>query len=181
HEQMTRDEGWSFLLLGRLIEKLGRMNDTLGFFLRQSEHDKTIMLESLLEIAYSIVTYRARYHREEEMLAVLYLLVFDRSNPYSLRYLCQSLLDNSAAFNVHEAQSRQILQTVVSDMDAIDLAPFVVGTPAAEQIYTQLSQVCADISYGLSIYANSISHQYFLVTDTISSDTGLETVNKDFL
>jgi len=181
HEQMTRDEGWSFLLLGRLIEKLGRMSDTLGFFLRQSEHDKTMMLESLLEIAYSIVTYRARYHREEEMLAVLYLLVFDRSNPYSLRYLCHSLLDNSAAFNVQEAQSRQILQKALGDLDAVDLARFAVGTPAAGQIYQQLGSVCADISYGLSIYANSISHQYFLVTETISSDTGLETVNKEFL
>ncbi|AFK64491.1 hypothetical protein TKWG_24680 [Advenella kashmirensis WT001] len=181
HEQMTRDEGWSFLLLGRLIEKLGRMSDTLGFFLKQSEHDKTIMLESLLEIAYSIVTYRARYHREEEMLAVLYLLVFDRSNPYSLRYLCQSLLDNSAAFSVQEAQSRQILQKALGDMDAIDLARFAVGTPAADQIYQQLANVCADISYGLSIYANSISHQYFLVTETITSDTGLEAANKEFL
>lgn len=181
HEQMTRDEGWSFLLLGRLIEKLSRMSDTLGFFLRQAEHDKTIMLESLLEIAYSIVTYRARYHREEEMLAVLYLLVFDRTNPYSLRYLCQSLLDNGAAFNVHEAQSRQILQKVLNDMDAIDLGRFSVGTPDAEKVYGQLAALCADISYGLSIYANSISHQYFLVTDTISSDTGLESVNKEFL
>lgn len=181
HEQMTRDEGWSFLLLGRLIEKLSRMSDTLGFFLQQSEPDKTIMLESLLEIAYSIVTYRARYHREEEMLAVLYLLVFDQTNPYSLRYLCKSLLDNGAAFNVQEEQSRQILQQVLTDMDAIDLGGFAVGTLAAEEIYNALGRICADISHGLSLYANSISHQYFLVTDTISSDTGLETINKEFL
>ncbi len=181
HEQMTRDEGWSFLLLGRLIEKLSRMSDTLGFFLQQSESDKTIMLESLLEIAYSIVTYRARYHREEEMLAVLYLLVFDKSNPYSLRYLCQSLLDNAAAFNVQEEQSRQILQQVLADMDAIDLGRFEAGTPAAEPVYAALSRICANISQGLSIYANNISHQYFLVTDTLSSDTGLEVINKDFL
>lgn len=181
HEQMTRDEGWSFLLLGRLIEKLSRMSDTLAFFLEQTEADKSIMLESLLEIAYSIVTYRARYHREEEMLAVLYLLVFDRSNPYSLRYLCQSLLDNGAAFNVHEAQSRQILQQVLHDMDAIDLSGFEVGAASAQRVYERLAQLCANISQGLSIYANSISHQYFLVTDLVSSDTGLETVNKEFL
>lgn len=181
HEQMTRDEGWSFLLLGRLIEKLSRMCDTLNFFLQQSEADKSTMLESLLEIAYSIVTYRARYHRDEEMLAVLYLLVFDRSNPYSLRYLCQSLLDNGAAFNVHEAQSRQILQQVLRDMDAIDLSGFEVGAASARRVYEQLARLCADLSQALGIYANSISHQYFLVTDTVSSDTGLEIVNKEFL
>jgi uncharacterized alpha-E superfamily protein len=41
-------------------------------------------MESLLELADSIITYRSRYSRQPEWLPVIDLLVFDDSNPHGV-------------------------------------------------------------------------------------------------
>jgi uncharacterized alpha-E superfamily protein len=49
-------------------------------------------LEWLLEAGNSIVTFRARYRREPELLPVLHLVVFDESNPHAALFQLLELL-----------------------------------------------------------------------------------------
>lgn len=90
-DDMTRDEGWRFLIVGRRIERLAVLATLIRNVLETPEQDRERMLEWLLEAANSIVTYRARYRRMPELLPVMHLLVFDPSNPHSVSFQAQAL------------------------------------------------------------------------------------------
>jgi len=98
-DDMTRDEGWAFLILGRHIERLAGLATLVAAPLRLPPEEQERDFGWLLEAANSIVTYRARYRRAPELLPVIHLLVFDGSNPHSVAFQIESLqrqLDRSA-------------------------------------------------------------------------------------
>lgn len=98
-DDMTRDEGWNFLILGRHIERLAGLATLVGVPLARPAAEQERMFGWLLEAANSIVTYRARYRRAPELLPVIHLLVFDGSNPHSVAFQVESLqrgLEHSA-------------------------------------------------------------------------------------
>jgi len=83
-DNMTRDDGWRFLIIGRRIERLGFLAQAIGHFLRMPSSRASGSMEWLLELADSIITYRSRYMRQPELLPVVDLLVFDDSNPHGV-------------------------------------------------------------------------------------------------
>lgn len=83
-DDMTRDESWRFLLLGRRIERLSWLGGLFAHFLMEDPQTRQDGLEWLLEVTDSIVTYRSRYQRRPELLPALDLVVFDESNPHAL-------------------------------------------------------------------------------------------------
>jgi len=83
-ERMTRDDGWRFHGIGRYIERLIFVATTVGEVAAAAED--TALLEWLLELSDSAMTYRARYVRPPEWLATADLLLCDRRNPRSAAY-----------------------------------------------------------------------------------------------
>jgi uncharacterized alpha-E superfamily protein len=83
-DNMTRDDGWRFLIIGRRLERLSFLANTVANFLRMPSARGPGCLEWLLELSDSIITYRSRYSRAPELLPVLDLLVFDDSNPHGV-------------------------------------------------------------------------------------------------
>lgn len=88
-DNMTRDHGWRFLVVGRRIERLSFLARTLGATLHPFCSQDERGLEWLLELTDSIITYRSRYSRQPELLSVLDLVVFDESNPHSVMFQVQ--------------------------------------------------------------------------------------------
>jgi uncharacterized alpha-E superfamily protein len=80
-DRMTRDHGWRLLTVGRLLERLIGVATTLGTFLQAKALGSTVGIELLLELFDSVITFRARYQRHEDLLAVVDLLVLDSANP----------------------------------------------------------------------------------------------------
>ena len=85
-DDMTRDDAWRFLVTGRQIERAALIAAIVGHALSQPDTERDAALGSLLEIGNSIITYRARYQRQPELLPVLDLLVLDGSNPHSVGF-----------------------------------------------------------------------------------------------
>jgi len=85
-DDMTRDEGWQFLMIGRHIERMVHLAALFDQFMQLEPARQNAALTWLLESSSSIVTYRVRYRRTPEWLQVLHLLVFDVSNPHSIAY-----------------------------------------------------------------------------------------------
>ncbi len=85
-DDMTRDESWEFLLLGRRLERLAHLASVVGFVVECAPGPRDEALEWLLEAANSIVTYRARFRRGPELLAVLHLVAFDEKNPHAVLF-----------------------------------------------------------------------------------------------
>ncbi len=85
-EHMTRDDGWRLLSLGRHVERLLYVTTTVGEVAASDDPEQPALLEWLLDLSDSTITYRARYMRRPEWLAVAHLLLFDRRNPRSAVY-----------------------------------------------------------------------------------------------
>jgi uncharacterized circularly permuted ATP-grasp superfamily protein/uncharacterized alpha-E superfamily protein len=85
-DNMTRDDGWRFLIIGRRMERLSFLAMTVTHFLRMPSTRAPGSLEWLLELSDSIITYRSRYSRQPELLPVIDLLVFDDSNPHGVLF-----------------------------------------------------------------------------------------------
>ncbi len=99
-DDMTRDESWRFLLLGRRLERLAHLAGVVSRVLGFAPAAREEALEWLLEAANSIVTFRARYRRAPELLPVLHLVVFDQTNPHAIGFQLRELpedLERTAA------------------------------------------------------------------------------------
>jgi len=83
---MTRDDGWRFLSLGRHIERLAFVATTLDDVAIGHATDDPSVLEWLLDLSDSLITYRARHARRPEWHAVMDLLLFDERNPRSVMF-----------------------------------------------------------------------------------------------
>lgn len=90
-DNMTRDDGWSFLIIGRRLERLSFQTQAMAHFLEIESARGPGALDWLLDLMDSTITYRSRYSREPELLPVLDLLVFDNSNPHGILFQVEVL------------------------------------------------------------------------------------------
>jgi uncharacterized alpha-E superfamily protein len=90
-DDMTRDESWQFLPLGRRLERLALLANIVKHVLSLPALERADALEWLLEAANSIVTFRARYRRAPELLPVIHLVVLDETNPHSVAFQLRDL------------------------------------------------------------------------------------------
>jgi len=88
---MTRDLGWRFLSMGRRLERLQFQSLVLQRALGMSANGS---LDWLLELSDSIVTYRVRYRAQPEWLPVLDLLLLDESNPRSILFQLNGIVQS---------------------------------------------------------------------------------------
>ena len=124
-DNMTRDDGWRFLIIGRRLERLSFLANSIANFLRMPSSRGPGSLEWLLELSDSIITYRSRYSRLPELLPVLDLLVFDDSNPHGVIFQASVLtryLDRMARELDENYESD--LADVLRRLRAFDLEPF---------------------------------------------------------
>jgi uncharacterized alpha-E superfamily protein len=85
-ESMTRGFAWRFLDMGRRIERALLTLRTLRVTLVPVIHRQAPLLEAVLEIADSAMTYRRRYMTTLQVAPVLDLLLVDETNPRSVGF-----------------------------------------------------------------------------------------------
>jgi uncharacterized alpha-E superfamily protein len=90
-DRMTRDTGWRMLTIGRWLERLVDMTKQFGTLLREGALESAAGIDLLLELFDSTITFRARYQRHQELLALTDLLVLDESNPRAFACICRRL------------------------------------------------------------------------------------------
>ena len=84
-ENMTRGHGWLFLDAGRRLERAMNAIDLVQQALEAGPADNAV-LEPLLEIADSSMTYRRRYFARPQLSPVLDLLLLDDTNTRALAF-----------------------------------------------------------------------------------------------
>jgi uncharacterized circularly permuted ATP-grasp superfamily protein/uncharacterized alpha-E superfamily protein len=90
-EDMTRDEGWRLLRIGRRLE---RLQFSLALFARHLERPGAARrgeVEWLLEVCDSVNVYRARFLGAPQLSGALDLLLNDREHPCSLPFQLRAL------------------------------------------------------------------------------------------
>ena len=91
-ENTTRGQGWSFLEIGRRLERTLQTLDLLHSCVAEASTDVELYLQMLLHIADSAITYRTRYLTVLRTDLVLDLLLTDESNPRSVGFQLAALL-----------------------------------------------------------------------------------------
>jgi hypothetical protein len=91
---MTRGQGWRFLDMGRKLERSLHTIALVRLTLGTAQGAEGPLLEALLEIADSSMTYRRRYLGSLRTAAVLDLLLADETNPRSLAFQMAALADD---------------------------------------------------------------------------------------
>ncbi len=160
---MTRDDGWRFLSIGRRLERLQFLCTTLDRALKMPEDSN---LEWLLEIADSIVTYRARYMAQPEWLPLLDLLVLDDSNPRSVVFQLEGLVQFLQRLSVsYEACGVELLEPLLTELTALRPAiDLHHGSETLLAIFRKLNAA----SYAIS---ERIGQRFFSYTGEVSQRT----------
>lgn len=95
-ENMVRDPGWRLMDTGRRIERGQQLAALLRATLTRvhPEQVESLVIESVLAVAESGLTYRRRYRGRVQVGTVLELLLLDRGNPRSLAYQVNAIAEN---------------------------------------------------------------------------------------
>jgi uncharacterized circularly permuted ATP-grasp superfamily protein/uncharacterized alpha-E superfamily protein len=92
-ENMTRGHGWRFLDFGRRLERAVNLLEFTRAAI-QVDPEAVSMLPPLLELADSSMTYRRRFFAQPRFGPALHLLLGDQTNPRSLAFQIEALLDH---------------------------------------------------------------------------------------
>lgn len=100
NESMVRDHGWQFMDAGRRIERALQVTSLVGATVgtERSAPVESLVLESVLIAAESIITSRRRYRSRALVSTTIDLLFSDSGNPRSLRFQIDRLDHGLARF-----------------------------------------------------------------------------------
>jgi uncharacterized circularly permuted ATP-grasp superfamily protein/uncharacterized alpha-E superfamily protein len=93
-ENKTRGLGWSFLDIGRRIERCLQTSQALRCSLVTAPEDARPFLDAVLQYADSAITYRRRYMSDLSTDCVLDLLLIDEQNPRAVGYQLATLAEH---------------------------------------------------------------------------------------
>jgi len=170
-DDMTQDNSWRFLMLGRRLERLQFLADMIAKLLRQTATIEPTGLDWLLELADSTITYRSRYVSSAQLIPVLDLILLDPSNPHSLHYQLNSLAeyltqldDDNKTILVQLMQQLQSLNFAVleSEMDYPQRLPRALGL---------IAHLLEEIAHTGRHLSDNINLRYFAQIDTLSQPT----------
>ena len=161
-DDMTRDDGWRFLLIGRCIERLQFLCDSIGGFLRIGASDDPSALDWLLELGNSSITYRTRYMASAQLIPVLDLLLLDERNPhavlYQLRLLLRALKRLAERFDMPGSVDLAQLERRMSAFDLHSLENPLFGDGGTRAVLDGL----AGLLDAIGLAAGSVSEQLSL-------------------
>jgi len=163
-ESMTRGQGWRFLDLGRRIERGIVMARLLRATLVLVMPDESAMLDAVLEIADSSLTYRRRYFTNLDIAAVLDLLVADESNPRAIAYQVAAVEQHIAGLprEAHHPQQNPHAQLIVQLLTRLRLVDLrAISQPAASGSRPGLETLMNEIINILEQVAVVVSQIYF--------------------
>jgi uncharacterized circularly permuted ATP-grasp superfamily protein/uncharacterized alpha-E superfamily protein len=90
-ENMTRAQAWRFIDMGLRLERAVYLGTLLDATLRSPEAENPSLLEAVLEIADSSITYRSRYSLLPQIAPVFDLVLLDDKNPRSVYFQINQL------------------------------------------------------------------------------------------
>jgi uncharacterized circularly permuted ATP-grasp superfamily protein/uncharacterized alpha-E superfamily protein len=85
-DDMTQDDGWRLLMLGRQLERIQFLATLLAERLANGRRFARGELDWLLDVGGSTITYRTRYLSAPRLASTIQLLVLDESNPRALAF-----------------------------------------------------------------------------------------------
>jgi uncharacterized circularly permuted ATP-grasp superfamily protein/uncharacterized alpha-E superfamily protein len=156
-DDMTQDDGWRMLMLGRRLERVQFLAELLTrVLLEPSPLGAT--LGWLLDVCSSSITYRTRYLAAPRLGSVIQLLVYEQSNPRSLAFqwhkILRTLQDLSAPLGT---EAEDLLRTPVAALREFD-GENLDAAPAAA---AELARLLQGLAAGADQLAELLAMRHF--------------------
>ena len=164
---MTRDDGWRFLSLGRHLERLHFISVTVGDVWQEQASAEAGLLEWLLELSDSLLTYRVRHRQQPEWDSVMELMLVDERNPRSARFQLAKLVKHvrllpDAGLNEPLVDLERLLDDCRTHVESGD------GGVPGERRFEDLVTDCQELSLRLG---SALSLHYFSHVDEVPRAT----------
>ena len=166
-ENITRGPGWLFLSLGRRLERAMNSVRRLRELTSGLDEESWPLLEYILEVADSSMTYRSRYFTTLQPIAVLDVLMADENNPRSLIFQMAHLADLHRKLPRHAPADQRTIQDAVALLRGLDLEKLEFPLPGSDRPsgssdgQSQIDRSLGDIQKLLPSWADNISFAYF--------------------
>lgn len=158
-DRMTRDHGWRLLTVGRLLERLIGVSSRLQVFLETGALQTAAGIDLMLELFDSAISFRARYQRHEDLLAITDMLVLDDTNPRAFAGVLRRLRTELGKLPGPLESLRPLLARLPVEGTGLTLEALRGADEA--QIADLLRDLSASLQGTALALAEEIGHRYF--------------------
>lgn len=135
-ENMTRAQAWRFIDMGLRIERAIYLSTLLHSVLAAPDAENHSLLEAVLEVADSSITYRSRYNLLPQLAAVADLILLDDRNPRAVLFQIHQLVQHFERLpQERDSAGREILNNCRARLergDTRELAGFKESLPGSK-------------------------------------------------
>jgi uncharacterized alpha-E superfamily protein len=165
-ENITRGPGWLFMSLGRRLERAMYSVRQMREVTAGIDEESWPLLEYLLEVADSSMTYRSRYFTTLQPLAVLDVLMVDETNPRSLNFQVSHLVDLYRKLARNAPDDLKAIEHAMTllrgmDLEKLDFSLPGSGRTADSEGQLELDRLLGFVQDLLPSWADNISLTYF--------------------
>jgi len=161
-DDMTQDDGWRLMMVGRRLERLQFLTDLVSRRLSSVQTPLRQELEWLLEIGDSAITYRTRYRAPPVWHTTVDLLVYDEKNPRALAFQWRAI--NTLLIEVAESlgsKPQETLYGAVSNLLELKYGNLGGELDAAQDSRLRLSQCLKDLMAAAAQLSDQLTSQHF--------------------
>ncbi len=164
-ESMTRGHAWRFLDIGMRVERGISVARLVRSTLVEVVPEEPALLDAILEIADSSLTYRRRYLTQLQATAVVDLLVADETNPRAVAYQVAALEEHLAQLprdGTHPQRSpdRQAVLKLRTHLRLADLHTLCQTDPASG-MRRALDMLMSEVIDAMAKVSELVSQIYF--------------------
>ncbi len=162
YDDMTQDDGWRLMVVGRKLERLQFLATLLQSRLSGAAAPTQAELEWLLEITGSTIAYRSRYRSIPRLPLVLDLLLKDESNAHAIVFQWRAIY--SALEQLKQslgATAEDPLHGPVHELLECDLGPLEGEGSGATYARNGLTQLLESLHNATAQLSDALSLRYF--------------------
>jgi uncharacterized circularly permuted ATP-grasp superfamily protein/uncharacterized alpha-E superfamily protein len=176
-ENINRGLGWLFMTIGRRLERAIYLTRQLRELTSPLTEQDWSLLECVLEVADSSMTYRTRYYTTLQPLAVLDVLLADETNPRSLDFQLSHLADLYQKLPRHLPVDSKAMRAALELLRSFDLRKLKYPLPGAAATsssdgLSRLANFLRELEGLLPSWSNNLSSRYFSHARTLPITIG---------
>jgi uncharacterized alpha-E superfamily protein len=161
-ENMTRGHGWRFLNLGRRLERSVNLVAVLREAVAVARTADHSIVEPVLEIADSSMTYRRRYYAQPRLAPALHLLLLEETNPRGLAFQLAALAEHALHLPRDPAapsptREERLIAAARGALAEVDLA----AEPWSDADVSIVDTYLASMDDDLKALSDAITYYYF--------------------
>ncbi len=167
-DDMTQDDGWRMLMLGRQIERLQFLSSLLADRIAEGRRLVRGELDWLLDVGGSTITYRTRYLASPRLMSTIQLLVLDDSNPRALAFHWRGVRRTLAQLAASLGGAvEEVMDEAIRGLMSLDLVPLDATDETGVEARRQLAAALLELNAAAGRLCDRLGMRHF-------SHTGLD-------